>query len=426
MQDNELIFIHVSDIHFHPDGHGGFIGVDDDLRRQLVNDVGRFCRNLTVTGVLVTGDIAFSGTKEQYEAAQQWLTEICRKAGCDEKNVWVVPGNHDVVRNEVDASKLLRDRRERFRQINPETNPDAVDKELKDYLTDSDSKNVFLKPLSNYLDFARLYDCQISQTQVYWEKDLSLNDGSTLRLRGLTTPLISDKYDHKDKNKLVLGRFQVTCSLEPDVTYLTLAHHPPSWLLDEDAVDDYLKSRVAIQLFGHKHRQRNDKGASYIRLTAGATNPEESERDWQPRYNYLMVSVVNEKQKRLLRVRIFPRVWNDQDKEFRGEVQREGGESVEWSSPLDAWAPSTPTPVLSRHLEVTPTEVEAKAVDEYEQSFYKLAFTVRERIVRQLNLHNTTDMSLREEELFAVYCERAKQTGKLERLQQAIAQAQTI
>jgi nucleoside phosphorylase/predicted phosphodiesterase len=347
LSDKELTFIHLSDIHFHPDEHGGFIGVDDDIRHQLINDVESWCHGReSITAILVTGDIAYSGSAKQYVTAERWLKEICQRAGCDPKNVWMVPGNHDVNRQIADRSKSLQDCHRNLRQINPDVNPGAIDDHLKGYLTDEDFKNTFLKPLNDYISFASKYGCQIGAEKVYWEKDVQLNDGSTLRLRGMTTALISDKYDDNKNNKLVLGRHQAVCRDEKGVVYMTLAHHPPAWLLDEDEVDDYLKARASIHLFGHKHRQRVEKAERYIRLSAGATNPEENQLNWKPCYNFISITVLKEKAERKMRVRVYTRIWDEQHKVFLPQSQPDGQQFVEWVKRLDSWEPPAPTPVI--------------------------------------------------------------------------------
>lgn len=55
------------------------------------------------TGVLVTGDIAFSGQRSEYQSAASWLLGLCRAIECPDENVWVVPGNHDVDRKIADS-----------------------------------------------------------------------------------------------------------------------------------------------------------------------------------------------------------------------------------------------------------------------------------------------------------------------------------
>jgi hypothetical protein len=47
----------------------------------------------SVTGVLVTGDMAFPGAREEYVKAGARLTGFAAAIMCPEENVWTVPGS---------------------------------------------------------------------------------------------------------------------------------------------------------------------------------------------------------------------------------------------------------------------------------------------------------------------------------------------
>lgn len=127
-----------------------------------------------------------------------------------------------------------------------------------------------------------------------------------------------------DSKKLILSRKQIICATERGVVYLTLCHHPPDWCRDQDDINDYLDARVKVQLFGHKRRQRIEATDKRIRITSGATNPDSREPNWKPGYNFIAISVKNDGSKRQLSVKVQPRVWNDEHKQFAGEEQRDG------------------------------------------------------------------------------------------------------
>ena len=71
---NKLSFIHLSDIHFVKSSNDPS-DIDKDLREAIITDLkinGR--ENLeNVAGILVTGDIAFSGNRKEYEIAKEYL-----------------------------------------------------------------------------------------------------------------------------------------------------------------------------------------------------------------------------------------------------------------------------------------------------------------------------------------------------------------
>jgi predicted MPP superfamily phosphohydrolase len=107
----KLVLVHLSDIHFHfkKGAAGGDAVLDEDIRRELQRDVVEVVRGLgQAHGILVTGDVAFAGRLEEYQAADKWLAGLCIDTKCDSENIWVVCGNHDVQRDIIKNSKLMQ------------------------------------------------------------------------------------------------------------------------------------------------------------------------------------------------------------------------------------------------------------------------------------------------------------------------------
>src|SRR5690348_7797755 len=88
-------FVHVSDIHFGQEKNGSVV-IHDDVRKELISDVASMAKKRgSASRVLVTGDIAYSGTRAQYETAVPWLEELTKAAQCAPQEVSCIPGNHD-------------------------------------------------------------------------------------------------------------------------------------------------------------------------------------------------------------------------------------------------------------------------------------------------------------------------------------------
>jgi DNA repair exonuclease SbcCD nuclease subunit len=101
-----LRFIHLSDIHFGQE-RGELVYIHDDVRDQVIDDaqtVRETFPDQRIDGVLVTGDLAYSGTLEEYAAAGKFLDRLTERIGCPRTAVRVIPGNHDIHR----TSALLR------------------------------------------------------------------------------------------------------------------------------------------------------------------------------------------------------------------------------------------------------------------------------------------------------------------------------
>jgi predicted phosphodiesterase len=277
---DQLVFLHLSDIHFNGRELVDTFDLDVTLRNELERDASVVAKRLeSVAGVLVTGDIAYHGTSEQFHIAFEWLGKLCALLGCPEENVWMVPGNHDVSRTAIRESELIQVLHHNIRQAAPGGLDDALHRYL---VKDKEAGPLLFRPTENYNVIAARFGCDISPAKPYWTKDLTLNDGSTLRLCGLNSTLVSDDLD--DDKKLVLGSVQCERSLlrEDGVEYLALCHHPPDWLLDQDTVEKSFTALARVQLFGHKHDFRLVPIGDTLRLSAGAVHPNRREPNWQP------------------------------------------------------------------------------------------------------------------------------------------------
>ena len=278
-----LVLAHISDIHFRKPTPGSDLYVpDDDLRRELINDIGQFRATFgPFHGILITGDIAFSGDKDEYGRARSWIRELCKRTDCLEELVRTTSGNHDVIRSAVNKSSLLKEVHKALRTVAAEQKCEGTDARIRGYFADEAAPELLFNPLHEYNTFAKMSGCVFNSKQPYWEHNVILNDGSTLRIRGLNSALISSADDNRGDNKLVLGPMFSCLQREEGVEYLVMCHHPPQWLWDEDRINDYLNTRARVVLFGHKHVQRikeeTTAGHQVLRIHAGALNPDPGE-----------------------------------------------------------------------------------------------------------------------------------------------------
>lgn len=104
-------FIHLSDIHFGQE-KGGEKVTHDDVKERLLVDAEAQAKLLDnpVTGIIVTGDVAYAGKDEEFKEAGRWLDRLADAVGCKRTSVQVVPGNHDIDRDGISGScKLMLD-----------------------------------------------------------------------------------------------------------------------------------------------------------------------------------------------------------------------------------------------------------------------------------------------------------------------------
>jgi predicted phosphodiesterase len=284
--------LHLSDIHFRaPQCLDAATDRDRPYRTRLERDLVKRVANVgPIDAILVGGDIAFQADPREYVVAQQWLLDLATMCGCDKDRIMVVPGNHDVNRKScVDAPTM------NAHAMIAQASEDSREWMLEKQLAHNDTGQALFHGHTAYNDFARKMNCQVYPGRLYWKQEIDLSPDVKLRIHGLTSTLISGRNGENDpRGALYLSALQTTLDPAPNVVNMTICHHPPDWLLDGDDVEDMLNARAMFQVFGHKHRQRVTREASYVRWGAGAVNPSRSERQFDPGYNIIQLDVVGE------------------------------------------------------------------------------------------------------------------------------------
>lgn len=275
---------------------------DTPFRTRLEKDLLELCHKdgIPVDAILVGGDIAFKGHPDEYKAAKNWLLRVADRCGCKPEGIMTVPGNHDVDRAicaAVDVSNAQE-------AIAKEVGLVNRDRQLARQLGHAPSGEALFKPLQAYNDFAAQFDCSIFPSSPFWERDLKLADGVTLRVFGLTSVLISGLGDRDlSPGRLFLGSAQVVLNPQEDVLNVVLSHHPPTWFSDASDVENIINARAPLQFFGHEHDQRCLRPPEFFRFLAGAVNPDREEPRWNPGYNLVDLHVDGEGMSRSVEVR---------------------------------------------------------------------------------------------------------------------------
>lgn len=302
---NKLSFIHLSDIHFVKSSNDPS-DIDKDLREAIITDLkinGR--ENLeNVAGILVTGDIAFSGNRKEYEIAKEYLNRVCNVFNISPSDVYCVPGNHDVNQAIVNGSDLIFTAQN---AVDEESTIDDADKTFSKYISNNNF-NALFKPIDEYNEFAKRFECDISSNNIFWQKDFVLEDNLKLRIVGINSSFLSNRTDHqKDKpdRLMYIGQAQIPC-YETDVATLLMCHHPPQCWKFKDDILQRINKRADIQLYGHMHSQSVEIMDENVMLYSGAVHPTRTV-DWLPRYNWITISSKTENDERILKVEIYPR-----------------------------------------------------------------------------------------------------------------------
>lgn len=424
---SKLRFIHLSDIHFSFRVPGIGFDPDEDIRNELVNDVQRRCAELgPTTAVLVSGDIAYAGKKAEYESAAVWLDAVSDAAGCAPDAVYVCPGNHDVDQQVIRDNFMIADGQEAIRR---EADLQAREKGLMDRLSQPVARDLFYAPIREYNEFAARYGCTFygDRDTFAWDRDFDLNDGSILRLRVMNSALLSGLHD--DEGTLFLGRRAWTMPAATDVQYMTMTHHPPSWLMDRRDIEGALNGRSRIQLCGHEHDQRVVPGRDWVKLFAGSVNPHRAEPNWQPGYNIVEVHVEDEGRREMV-VDVHAREWQGEPPQFRAheDVDNKPVHSTRIALPplqgvrraafgADGEAAAVTTPAAWPVQSAAPAPTMRSIVNR----FFRLTLSQKNEIVGRLDLVEEADGRLPDFERFKLALLRAKQASRLAEVDELIA-----
>ncbi|MEQ8272770.1 MAG: metallophosphoesterase [Deltaproteobacteria bacterium] len=98
--------LHLSDPHLHPDYHQFSIGDADAQNPTLASIVYESLKPKALPGlVVVTGDLTWTGTKEEFEFARDFLEDLRAQLGLQRDHFVLLPGNHDIQWSEQSTSE---------------------------------------------------------------------------------------------------------------------------------------------------------------------------------------------------------------------------------------------------------------------------------------------------------------------------------
>lgn len=425
-------YVHLSDIHFGQERNGDKI-IHEDVRSELLRDCDSFSKTIGLAnGILVTGDVAYSGKKEQYDQAGEWLDQLTDSIGCPKTAVSLIPGNHD-----VDISKIGEAGRIIIQSLR-DSPLGTLDARIEALIKEDEANNSFLPKLAAYREFAERYGCGFpSPLQPFWIRELMFEEIHRLSFVGLTSVLVSDLAD--DLNRLVLGNQQYILQRHSNTELVIMMHHPPEWFRDREKVHNYLR-RARVVLVGHEHsldvHQINHADGETLWIHAGATNSPEGAEPYQYRYNWLEFSIDNGEAGSKLHVRVYPRVWDPGRTKFICDHNKaHGNEYMDYSLACPHYQAHRETAKdIESSLPLMPDnqgEVENKVQESMERTdepyakvrylFWKyLGWRERLSVLVELNLLPAKLDQPIPQTLERMALEKAKSEGKLSKLWEAV------
>jgi predicted phosphodiesterase len=205
--------------------------------------------------LFVTGDLANRGDKREYDGAFRLLDELCGLLGLSrERDVFMVPGNHDVDRSMISKSVA------RYAHTFDELDEDEFRTAIADLIDEPNDFANYGRRLSAWCDFTSRFLGPARQTWVDrpWRSDVVEVAGVRVGIASICSVWMSGSAD--GKGRLVVGERQLRMLIDelaavgPDLR-IALMHHPVAWLREaEDRhVQRLLRDEFDVVLHGHVH-----------------------------------------------------------------------------------------------------------------------------------------------------------------------------
>lgn len=258
---DRIAWIHLSDLHFKT---GQSEWSQNVVVQDMLNDLARRVPSWpTMQFAVISGDLAFSGDSHEYRLVGEFLDAFRAQLGLDRERLFMVPGNHDVIRSvqktcHAGARALL-------------TTPQEVDR----FLGDPPERQALFERQKNFRDFDGSFhpggNRTLTPDALGYVGTLDV-DGFGIAVVGLNSAWLCGGDD--DFGHILVGERQALDSLQilngrQDNLVIGLIHHPMSWLCDFDQTPFRARfvRRCDFMHRGHLH----DPRVSLVQYLSGET-----------------------------------------------------------------------------------------------------------------------------------------------------------
>ena len=283
-----------------------------DIRGQMLQDLEYYCHS-TGNGfdkILICGDIAFSGSTDEYKRANSFIRELCKTVACKSEEVYTVPGNHD--KNVNEHPKCVR---EFIHQAisKQEKNSDwwwnkMIDEDfsfIKKLYTPFKEYNHFCNDERDNAEpfMLRALELGVDKhdgAEMFWHSEFEEDlEGYQVNLYGVNSALISDLDDYdpipnrKEGHRLFLPQIAYRgAKCKDGIINILMCHHPLDFLLNKEEIAKDLDKRYALQLYGHVHIANSDISNNAVHIYSGSLNPGDvNDNTYKPVYNIIELSI---------------------------------------------------------------------------------------------------------------------------------------
>ena len=243
-----ITWLHLSDFHF----QAGVVSKwdSDIVINALLDDLQglKDKYSLSPDVIFVSGDITYSGKTEEYEISRAFFDDLLSVTNLEKKRLFIVPGNHDVFRNDISpGSKIIASSLEDSTILN-------------EVLSNDFDRHLILRRLDNYSKFIEGYfddHTPFNNMGYFYVHNIDIA-GHRVAVLGLNSVWLSNSTS-EDYGHLAIGEHQVRHALDAisdaDLR-IALLHHPFEWThgFDRQTCEALLVDDCDFILRGHLHQ----------------------------------------------------------------------------------------------------------------------------------------------------------------------------
>ncbi len=233
-----IAILHLSDIHIATKSNPVLTNAD-----RIAETLNQFLPELSAVAIAVTGDIAQSGKKEEYEIARNFINRIISSIKHQKEvqiQVYLSPGNHDC---DFDG-----DQEARLAVINNVAN--KVGAIPASYITEGTRvQENFMKFREEYENPAPIFSDQL------WTTYSLETDGKTILFDALNASWMSTRKEQQGGLLFPFERYTSFKATDCDLR-ISILHHPLNWFNQSNylAFRSFLHRLSDITLSGHEHQ----------------------------------------------------------------------------------------------------------------------------------------------------------------------------
>lgn len=309
--------LQISDIHFKrlPDARDEYA----QLKERLFEKIEEINKGSHIDRILICGDVAFSGNKDEYEQkAKVFIDRLLGIIEGESAQVYMVPGNHDKNRNaEYNHTRTLL----RESMLNSKEGYNSF---FNLYMDENDVYAKWLIPFEAYYTFANEYRCVpdvVGRTKTgenrkvgdsfYWEDEMNVGPHKLI-LHGINSCYVSDWDDEKHEQILPKELYHTT--KHKGVVNVSIMHHPLEFVKDKDSVEKDVDKLYPIQFYGHIHKQTIENNGT-LKIYSGAIMPPKEDGNGEEGYEPVFNIIEFNEGQDSIDVLVRPYKWERIDKE---------------------------------------------------------------------------------------------------------------